>query len=54
MPEISLDSHYKGSLMKVVIRWIKYNWIKLLVAVISGLITYELLDWIYIQNIHFN
>lgn len=48
---IRFEKNQEGSLMKKIIMWIKLNWIKLLVAIISGIITYELLDWIYIQNL---
>ncbi|GGW96327.1 hypothetical protein GCM10008086_26470 [Salegentibacter mishustinae] len=48
---IGFEKNQEGILMKKIIIWIKLNWIKLLVAIISGIITYELLDWIYIQNL---
>lgn len=41
----------KDKLIKSSFIWLKYNWLKILVAVIAGIITYELLDWIYLQRL---
>ncbi len=36
--------------MESILEWLKFNGIKLVIAIIAGIVTYHLLDWMYFQN----